>query len=76
MALHDVRNFVGDHTCKLCLVARCLDCSQVDEDRATRKGESVDLFLIDHVKTVGPLLAGRMRGEFHAKTLNITGDRI
>ena len=60
MALHNVRNLVGNDPGELSFIVCRLDRSHIHEDRPTGKSKGVDLFLVHDVEAVRPLLSGRM----------------
>ena len=76
MALHDMRNFVGHHPGQFGLVIGSLNRAQIYVNRSARKSEGVDLFLIDDMKAVRPLLAGSMRRQLSSEALYVLCDRI
>ena len=76
MSLDDVRNFVRHHAGQLGFVVCGLDRTHIHIDRSSRESEGIDIFLIYHVKAIGPFLARRMGGEFVAKTLDVFRHRI
>ncbi len=76
MPQHDVGGFVRHHASQLRFVAGGLDGSQIYVDRPAGKRKGVDLLLIDHVKTVGPLFTRGVRHQLRAQLLHVLGNGI
>ena len=75
VAQHHMRDFVRDHAGKLRLIPGSWNCAQVYEDGAARQSKGIDIGHVDHVKLVGPAIAGRILHQLVAKLLDVSGNR-
>ena len=76
VALHHVGNLVRHHARQFSFVVRRLNGPHIHKDRAARKSEGVDLFLVHNVEGVWPLFPRSMRRQLLPQALHVDRDRI